>query len=355
MRICVPERRQASFGTTLIRYSGKSSVLLCILGFLEYTGTIEVDGIDVSTVPLDELRNRLIVVPQQPAFLAGTIFDNVFPGFEPPVPRPVVKAENENIARAGWLEMVFMHLGVFIEINSLGGLHVDARDARLSTRAKAAICFARACVHYITFQSGLVLVDEARTTIPKLSNDNVSKEWKMSTFFNTATVVQTAQFGSGRMLMRKAVVDKSDRQANIEMADGRVIRAQEREPELENDDADGSNTAATVSGAPDEDACADEVPPESEPVPMYDFDTVYPGEDILSKDNQPFSVDPGASDEFPILTPGVHAVPSVYSGSSDSAEPSRFKIRREEEQDSDHEVESACGVASTDDTASSTS
>jgi ATP-binding cassette subfamily C (CFTR/MRP) protein 1 len=52
--------------------SGKSSLLLTLLGFLELrSGAIYIDGVDISTVPRDTLRSRITTVPQDP-FFPGT-------------------------------------------------------------------------------------------------------------------------------------------------------------------------------------------------------------------------------------------------------------------------------------------
>lgn len=59
--------------------SGKSSLLLAMLGFLDYEGTISIDGIDIATVPRDELRSRVITISQDQVEFDGTIRDNLLP------------------------------------------------------------------------------------------------------------------------------------------------------------------------------------------------------------------------------------------------------------------------------------
>ncbi|KAI1277349.1 ABC transporter [Xylaria sp. FL0933] len=60
--------------------SGKSSLLGAILGLLDIqSGSILIDGIDLSTVPRDTTRERLLVVPQEPLILAGSVRFNVDP------------------------------------------------------------------------------------------------------------------------------------------------------------------------------------------------------------------------------------------------------------------------------------
>ncbi|KAH8653666.1 hypothetical protein BX600DRAFT_84245 [Xylariales sp. PMI_506] len=49
--------------------SGKSSLLMTLLGFLELrSGSIEIDGVDVSTMPREEVRTRITTIPQDPYF-----------------------------------------------------------------------------------------------------------------------------------------------------------------------------------------------------------------------------------------------------------------------------------------------
>ncbi|KAI1128414.1 ABC transporter [Nemania abortiva] len=60
--------------------SGKSSLLGAILGLLDtQSGRIIIDGIDLSTIPRDTTRERLLVVPQEPLILAGSVRFNVDP------------------------------------------------------------------------------------------------------------------------------------------------------------------------------------------------------------------------------------------------------------------------------------
>lgn len=54
-------------------------MLLAILNFLEHTGSITIDGIDVARVPHEVLRGRITTVPQEPVVLPGTVRDNLMP------------------------------------------------------------------------------------------------------------------------------------------------------------------------------------------------------------------------------------------------------------------------------------
>ncbi|KAF4979956.1 hypothetical protein FZEAL_3942 [Fusarium zealandicum] len=60
--------------------AGKSSITLALFRFLEArSGSIAIDGIDISKVALSELRARLSVIPQNPVLFSGTIRSNLDP------------------------------------------------------------------------------------------------------------------------------------------------------------------------------------------------------------------------------------------------------------------------------------
>lgn len=60
--------------------AGKSSLSLAIFRLLEASsGSITVDGIDISTVKLDQLRSRMAIIPQDPVLFSGTVRSNLDP------------------------------------------------------------------------------------------------------------------------------------------------------------------------------------------------------------------------------------------------------------------------------------
>ena len=62
--------------------SGKSSLLLALLKFLDYEGSIKIDGVEVSQVPLQELRSRITTITQDYVELHGAVRNNLFPHTE---------------------------------------------------------------------------------------------------------------------------------------------------------------------------------------------------------------------------------------------------------------------------------
>ncbi|PYI34478.1 ABC transporter family protein [Aspergillus indologenus CBS 114.80] len=60
--------------------AGKSSLAMALFRFLEaQEGSVRVDGVDISTIPLHDLRSRLAIVPQDPVLFSGTIKSNLDP------------------------------------------------------------------------------------------------------------------------------------------------------------------------------------------------------------------------------------------------------------------------------------
>ena len=58
--------------------AGKSSLTLAIFQFIRATsGTIFIDGLDISKIKLRELRSRLAIIPQDPVLFSGTIRSNL--------------------------------------------------------------------------------------------------------------------------------------------------------------------------------------------------------------------------------------------------------------------------------------
>jgi ATP-binding cassette subfamily C (CFTR/MRP) protein 1 len=60
--------------------AGKSSIMATLFRMVELaSGSIKIDGIDISTVGLHDLRSRMSIIPQDPTLFRGTIRSNLDP------------------------------------------------------------------------------------------------------------------------------------------------------------------------------------------------------------------------------------------------------------------------------------
>ncbi|MEU4086736.1 ATP-binding cassette domain-containing protein [Streptomyces aureus] len=180
--------------------SGKSSLFTALLRFTECErGRILIDGVDVSTLRLRDLRSRIETIPQDPVLLPGTLRENLDPygAF----------SDTE-------LEAALEKVGLADKLLALpdGLAHsVTSGGAQLSTGERQLLCLARALLR----RARIVLVDEATASLDAETDARIRRTFE--TELKGATVLVIAH--------RRDVLLGADRVVRLD--GGRVARIAE--------------------------------------------------------------------------------------------------------------------------------
>uniref|UniRef100_A0A182RBN2 ABC-type xenobiotic transporter n=1 Tax=Anopheles funestus TaxID=62324 RepID=A0A182RBN2_ANOFN len=129
--------------------SGKTSVVAALLRVAPLDkGTIAVDFVNISTLPLDVLRSRIALISQDPFLFNGTIRDNLDPR--------AVHVDSEI-----WEAITCCLASPLVQ--ALGGLYaqLDVSGANLSAGQKQLLCLTRALLK----KSKIVLIDEGTSNL----------------------------------------------------------------------------------------------------------------------------------------------------------------------------------------------
>uniref|UniRef100_A0A8R1DMH1 ABC-type glutathione-S-conjugate transporter n=1 Tax=Caenorhabditis japonica TaxID=281687 RepID=A0A8R1DMH1_CAEJA len=179
--------------------AGKSSMTLALFRIIEADGgCIEIDGKNIAQLPLEQLRSRLTIVPQDPVLFSGTMRMNLDPFFA---------FSDDQI----WEALRNAHLESFVRSLQEGLSHqVTEGGENLSVGQRQLICLARALLR----KTRVLVLDEAAAAVDvetdSLLQKTIKEQFKECTVLTIAHRLNTVMDSDRLLVLDKGRVAEFD-------------------------------------------------------------------------------------------------------------------------------------------------
>lgn len=178
--------------------SGKSSLIMALFRMVNIVdGKIEIDGINILNIPLEVLRSRLSIIPQEAVIFSGSVRENLDPGNQ---------YSDDDLWKA--LEVTQLkHI-----ISALPGCldaQISDENSNLSAGQHQLFCLARALLR----KSKILVMDEATSSLDPETDQVLQKT--VSQFYKDCTVLSIAHRVQSILEYDKVIVLDAGRVAEI--------------------------------------------------------------------------------------------------------------------------------------------
>ncbi|KAL4809627.1 P-loop containing nucleoside triphosphate hydrolase protein [Aspergillus unguis] len=160
--------------------SGKTSLIMTLFRMIDLSsGSITIDGLDLTCLPRQEIRARLNGVAQSPLLIKGTVRLNAYPLVNTSIGTST-QVSDKDILNA--LKCVNLHSKVIEN----GGLDADIDDLHLSHGQKQLFCLARAILR----PGNILVLDEATSNVDTKTDEIMQRVIREK--FSSHTVLTVA-------------------------------------------------------------------------------------------------------------------------------------------------------------------